>query len=370
MKKLSIVLDRLHHHGEDCIAIRFEKNYDLITEVKKIPGARFSKTNTCWYVTHSSTSLSSIVEALQHKASVDYSALQKNISQKRPSEALAINSKKNCPIEFTEQLDRMRYSDNTKRNYIYLFTQFINFFPTTAIGEISDDQVNQYMQYLLKVKKIASSTQNQAINAIKFYYEKVRKEQRKVYALERPLKESKLPTVLSEEEVIAILKTVDNLKHRAMLYLIYAAGLRRSELLNMKINAIDSKRMVINIRGAKGKKDRITLLSVKILELLRNYFVEYKPKTWLFEGLPGEPYSESSLQKIFMTALKKSKVRKEASLHTLRHSFATHLLESGTDIRYIQALLGHNSSKTTEIYTHLTRKAFDKIRSPLDNLEL
>ncbi|MEX2231580.1 MAG: tyrosine-type recombinase/integrase [Cyclobacteriaceae bacterium] len=155
-----------------------------------------------------------------------------------------------------------------------------------------------------------------------------------------------------------------------MLWLIYAAGLRRSELINLRVNDIDSKRMAIGIQGGKGKKDRITLLSEKVLGLLRTYFRQYKPKIWLFEGLPGKAYSASSLQKVFASALRKSGVRKEASLHTLRHSFATHLLENGTDIRYIQALLGHNSSKTTEIYTHVTTKAFEKIRSPLDNLDL
>lgn len=153
------------------------------------------------------------------------------------------------------------------------------------------------MQYLLDAKKVSSSTQNQAINAIKFYYEKVEKRERKVYALERPLKETKLPKILSEEEVMAILQSVDNLKHKAMLWLIYATGLRRSELINLTVNDIDSKRMVINILGAKGKKDRITLLSEKILVLLRRYFLEYKPKVWLFEGVSGEPYSVSSLQK-------------------------------------------------------------------------
>ncbi len=188
--------------------------------------------------------------------------------------------------------------------------------------------------------------------------------------LERPLKAQKLPTVLSEREVAAILKAIDNLKHRTMLQLIYAAGLRRSELVNLKTNDIDRQRKVINIRGAKGKKDRITLLSEKFIVLLEAYLREYAPKMWLFEGAGGEQYSASSLQKVFTAALQKSGVTKEATLHTLRHSFATHLLEKGTDLRYIQALLGHNSSKTTEIYTHVTTKGIDKITSPLDDLDL
>jgi integrase/recombinase XerD len=369
-QKPKIILEKLNHRDADCIGIRFEKDFSLISEVRQIPGIRFSKTNSCWYVPNNSGALNMILEKVSHKAWVDYSALRKNEAHPiRPFSKL-VTPTRACPAEYIEQLDRMRYSPNTKKNYVNLFSRFIKYFPEKDIDQISEDHINAYMKYLLATKKVSASTQNQAINAIKFYYERVKKEQRKVYALERPIKENKLPKVLSEEEVLLILKSVDNLKHKAMLWLIYAAGLRRSELIGLKVNDVDSKRMVINILGGKGKKDRITLLSEKVLNLLRTYFKEYKPKIWLFEGPPGEPYSASSLQKIFAVALKKSGVRKEASLHTLRHSFATHLLESGTDIRYIQALLGHNSSRTTEIYTHVTTKGFDKIRSPLDNLDI
>ena len=322
-----ITLENLHHHSEDCIAMRFEKNFDLIWEIKKIPGVKFSRTHVCWYVANSATILNVILDAMRNKALVDYSALQKPGFTVVQTPGKAIPAKRECPIEYGEQLDRMRYSENTKRTYTGLFTQFINYFPQTVIDEISDDQVNTFMQYLLATKKVASSTQNQAINAIKFYFERVKKQSRKVYALERPLKENKLPKVLSEEEVLAILKSVTNLKHKAMLWLIYAAGLRRSELIGLRVKDVDSKRMVINIIAGKGKKDRITLLSEKILILLRTYFKAYKPRVWLFEGAPGEPYSTTSLQNIFTKALQKSGVKKEASLHTLRHSFATHLLE-------------------------------------------
>lgn len=368
--KPKIVLESLHHRNEDCIAIRFDKDFDLNAAVRQIPQAKFSKTNSCWYVPDEPAALNMVLKALEDKAWVDYSRIRKSKSQSiRPTDKV-ITLKRECPVEYIEQLDRMRYSPNTKKTYEGLFRRFINHFPATDIDAISEDQVNVFMKHLLDTKKVSASTQNQTINAIKFYYERVKKQPRNVYALERPIKENKLPKILSEEEVLAILKSVGNLKHKAMLYLIYAAGLRRSELICLRINDVDSKRMVINILGGKGKKDRITLLSEKILNLLRTYFKEYKPKVWLFEGLPGEQYSTSSLQKIFTVALQKSGVRKKASLHTLRHSFATHLLEGGTDIRYIQALLGHNSSKTTEIYTHVTTKGFDKIRSPLDNLDI
>jgi len=176
---------------------------------------------------------------------------------------------------------------------------------------------------------------------------------------------------LSEAEVKNILSNVNNLKHKVILMTIYSAGLRISEAINLKIKDIDSNRMQIRVEQSKGKKDRYTLLSKKTLEMLRLYFKEYKPKEWLFEGAKeGTPYSAKSIQTIFTEATKLAGIKKRATVHTLRHSFATHLLENGTDLRYIQSLLGHESSKTTEIYTHITTKGFDQILSPLDKLDL
>ncbi|MDD3051023.1 MAG: tyrosine-type recombinase/integrase [Candidatus Cloacimonetes bacterium] len=205
---------------------------------------------------------------------------------------------------------------------------------------------------------------------VKFYYEKVLERPVEKYFVPRPRKEKKLPEVLSEEEVTKILKQISNLKHQCIIYLIYSAGLRLSEVVHLKIEDIHSDRKQIFIRSAKGNKDRYGILSETVLQLLRNYYKEYKPQLWLFEGQKREQYSRRSIQKIFKEALLLSGVKKNASIHTLRHSFATHLLEHGTDLRYIQELLGHKSSKTTEIYTHITASARGKIRSPLDNLEL
>ena len=208
------------------------------------------------------------------------------------------------------------------------------------------------------------------INSIKFYYERVFGGKRKIYLIERPRKENILPEVLSEEEVTAILKSISNLKHKSLIMTIYSGGLRISELINLKVKDIDSNRMQIRIQQSKGKKDRYTLLSKKTLITLRQYFAEYKPKVWLFEGESGGQYADSSIYNIFSKALKIAGITKKVSIHSLRHSFATHLLENGTDLRYIQSLLGHSSSKTTEIYTHITTKGFDQIKNPLDNLEI
>jgi integrase/recombinase XerD len=217
---------------------------------------------------------------------------------------------------------------------------------------------------------LSISYQNQAVNSIKFYFEQVLGQNRKFYVIDRPFKAKTLPEVLSESEVKSIIDGIENLKHKCIILLIYSAGLRISELINLKINNIDAKRNQINIKAAKGNKDRYTLLSEKLLTYLRKYFIAFKPKEYLFEGNSGHAYSARSIQMIFARACEKAKIKKKVTVHTLRHSFATHLLENGTDLRYIQTLLGHSSSKTTEIYTHITSKGMEHIKSPLDKLDI
>jgi site-specific recombinase XerD len=206
------------------------------------------------------------------------------------------------------------------------------------------------------------------INAIKFFYENLLSRPKEVYDLPRAKKPHQLPSVFSESEILSIINATDNLKHKTMLCLAYASGLRISEITNMKIRDIDSKRMVITIRQSKGRKDRQVMLSDKLLVMLRSYYKEYKPKKWLFEGQYGEQYSTRSISKV-MTACKiKAKVYKKGNIHALRHSFATHLLEAGTDLVSIKQLLGHSSLKTTLTYTHVSKKHISKIQSPLDRL--
>ncbi len=271
--------------------------------------------------------------------------------------------------KYLELLTLKRYSPRTISVYTHCFNLFLDYFKGRDINVVSKDEV---LQFLINEtnKGISPSFQNQLINAIKFYYEKVIGRKPEFYDLPRPKKEHKLPLVLSEEEVLSIFRQVDNVKHKCILFLLYSGGLRLSEITNLKIGDIDSKRNLIFIHGGKGKKDRTTLLSHTLLELLRSYYKEYRPKEYLFEGQGGGQYSPRSVQNIFKRALKSSGIKKPATVHTLRHSFATHLLERGTDLRYIQELLGHADSKTTEIYTHVTKRGLDKIVSPLDNLNV
>jgi site-specific recombinase XerD len=269
--------------------------------------------------------------------------------------------------KYRDLLIQKRYSRNTQKVYMKYFSDFCREFGPKNIDHLSKEKINAYICELIRERNISASQQNQRINAIKFYYEKVLGREKEYYELYRPHKEHKLPKVLSKKEVKRILRSCVNIKHKTILMLIYSAGLRRSELINLKISDIDSERMVINIRGAKGKKDRISLLSENMLILLRNYYKAYRPKEYLFEGQTGGKYSPTSIANILKKAAIKAGIRKTVTPHMLRHSFATHLLEQGTDLRYIQELLGHSSSKTTEIYTHVSKKAIDQIKNPVDD---
>ena len=266
-----------------------------------------------------------------------------------------------------ELLIQNRYSNNTQRIYCNYFKDYNSYFKDNDLDKLTTEQINNYILDLIQSKNISISQQNQRINAIKFYYEKILGRNKQYYALHRPNKEYKLPKVLSKNEVKKILDSCNNLKHYCILLLIYSAGLRRSELINLKVADINSERMIINIIGAKGKKDRISLLSDNTLRILRKYYKKYQPKEYLFEGAKGGKYSPTSVTKILKKATLKADLQKNVTPHMLRHSFATHLLEQGTDLRYIQELLGHNSSKTTEIYTHVSKKSLSKINNPVDD---
>ncbi|MDO9581435.1 MAG: site-specific integrase [FCB group bacterium] len=268
---------------------------------------------------------------------------------------------------FKELLILKRYSENTQNIYCNYFKDFQIYFNNDELEELSTEQINKYILNLIQSKSISISQQNQRINAIKFYYEKVLGKSKQYYKLHRPHKEHKLPKVLSKNEVKEILNSCNNIKHHCILILLYSAGLRRSELINLKVSDIDSERMVININGAKGNKDRVSLLSENTLRLLRKYYKEFKPEMYLFEGMNGGKYSPTSIAKVLKNAANKAGIQKNVTPHMLRHSFATHLLEQGTDLRYIQELLGHSSSKTTEIYTHVSNKAISKIKNPVDD---
>jgi site-specific recombinase XerD len=326
----------------------FKFNTEISKQLKQIPMCAWNSDKHCWEIPYSEKFLAEIkLIAANFVLNFIYHEEKKLKLMPRKSK-YDIKNYRECPLEYKNKLIELRYSKNTFDVYTDFFEEFINYYEDYALEDITEAMINDFQRYLVTERCVATATQNQAINAIKFYYERVLGNPRKVYNIERPIKEKYLPEVLSVEEVTAILKSITNLKHKALIMTIYSGGLRISELINLKVKEIDSDRMQIKVTQSKGKKDRYTLLSKKTLLILRQYFAEYKPKVWLFEGEGGGQYTDSSIYKIFKQALSNAKIKKNVSIHSLRHSFATHLLESGTDLRYIQSLLGHSSSKTTE----------------------
>lgn len=277
-----------------------------------------------------------------------------------------------CPLTYIEKLFLLNYSLSTIRSYHALLLRFLNAYKNKGLENIhafSEEEINTYHRSMVQAGTYSVSFINQSINAVKFYYQRaLLRHEVQLNQVERPEKPERLPQVLSKQDVLKILSVTENLKHRCMLQLLYAGGLRIGEVINLKLIDVQSERNLLLIRGGKGKKDRTTLLSQKLLESLRAYYKAYKPNVWLFEGQTGGQYTVESIRNVFRASKAKAGVKAPATPHTLRHSFATHLLEQGTDLRYIQVLLGHRSSKTTEIYTHITTHALDKIVSPLDNL--
>ena len=351
----------------------FNRNiYTLFSSLKNSTWDSFEK---AWVIDEASFPLENLLAHFKDKAEF--------IFQEKSLESAEYKKSMLRPIHFLEPLDELkkeaiqnficylnskRYSSNTIKVYSDSMSTFLRYFSMKDISDISnDDLIDFNNNYILK-NNFSSSFQNQVVNAVKLYFSAIQHKKIDVELIHRPRREKVLPNVLSKEEVKAILDAPYNLKHRAMLAMIYSCGLRRGELLSLTKFDIDSKRMVVIIRMAKGKKDRIVPLSPKILSLLRDYYKSYSPKEFLFEGQGGGKYSEKSLENVFKQSLFKANNKKPVTLHWLRHSYATHLLESGTDLRYIQDLLGHKSSKTTEIYTHVSTKNIQNIRSPFDDL--
>jgi integrase/recombinase XerD len=271
--------------------------------------------------------------------------------------------------KFKQWMRSKRYSESTISSYSETLKTFLIFYREKPVAAINNEDVIIYNnEYILK-NKLSASYQNQTVNAIKLFFMTVRETKIEVDKIHRPKRAKLLPNVLSKEEIKLILNAHSNIKHKMMLSLIYSCGLRCGELLALRPVHIDSKRNIVLLKNAKGNKDRIVPLSPKILDMLRQYYKVCKPTTYLFEGqTAGMSYDSRSLQLVLKQALQKAGITKPATLHWLRHSYATHLLESGTDLRYIQELLGHSCSKTTEIYTHVSTKSIQQIKSPFDDL--
>jgi integrase/recombinase XerD len=356
---------------------------ELIRRLKSHTTARWSNTLQGWYIPcsefHPEKFKHDFGEAYYLHAKSDHAALILGSIKCRRTANGKVRStgpfakkdpdKEERIRQFREWMVSKRYSDSTVKVYCECLKLFFGFFHEKKVEEIDNSDLVDFNNRYILANGYSETLQNQVVNALKLFYSRMEGVQLVVEQLERPRRSHALPNVLSKEEVAAILQSPVNIKHRAMLSLIYACGLRRSELLNLRLPDVDSKRGLLIIRQSKGNKDRIAPISQKIIGILREYYKCYRPSIWLFEGQNNhEQYSEASLAKVLKISCMKARITKPVTLHWLRHSYATHLLESGTDLRYIQELLGHKSSKTTEIYTHVSTKSLQNIKSPFDDL--
>ena len=369
----SITLKHLRINQKKCIGIQFSTNKIIQALVDNLPDISWSQEFSMHYVSNNKSNLELIFKTFQGIAWVNgnffFSEKIVNIDNpklnleryrnRRPKDGF-----KYCPEEYLLKLELKRYSDNTVRNYVSCFESFINYYYDEEPINLNEIDVRKYLQKLIQDEK-SNSYVNMAVNSIKFFYETVHGMPNRFYSIERPRKEKQLPEVLSKEEIIRIINHTNNIKHKCIIGLLYSSGLRRGELLSLNVTDIDSKRMVVKVSNGKGKKDRISILSPSILKDLQQYYKEYRPKKYLFEGQKGDKYSVTSVLNIISAAAKKAGIFKRVTPHMLRHSFATHLLENGTDIRHIQLLLGHSSTKTTEIYTHVANRSFMEIKDLL-----
>lgn len=363
---IEITIKSSTHKGRKVVLLKFAYHDYIISKLKSEGKARWSAGKKCWYYFEEDFNLQAFTKMLPEGTKTDLKNFEApKTSEKNHEDSSILGYIK----QFINWMEHKRYSESTIKTYSEVLKVFLQHFSGRDLKTINNDDVVKYVHQNIVKKGLSFSYQNQLVNALKLFFREVVKSEIVIDKLQRPRREHKLPNVLSKEEIKAIIEAPTNTKHRTMLSLIYACGLRRSEILNIKPRDIDSKRHLLIIRNAKGRKDRVVPISDKLINMLREYYKMYKPKTWLFEGQKaGEKYSEESLAQVLKKALYLCKISKPVTLHWLRHSYATHLLESGTDLRYIQELLGHKSSRTTEIYTHVTQRSLQQIRSPFDDL--
>lgn len=378
--KTKIIIERALPHSRKLLFIKCTPDKEVVSVITQLMDVSWSEEDKCWTIPNTTERFRHALRELRKVGFVDFNGIfNKDIG---PSLPLPAEVKKNTLPnnslneeqsellkKFEQWLLSKRYSPNTIKTYTEALITFLKYFHDKPIAEIGNDDVITFNNQYILSKKLSGSYQNQFVNAVKLAFRQVQEKRLDVELIHRPRNPNPLPNVLSKEEVKLILNSLQNTKHIAMLSLIYGCGLRSGELLNLKPEHIDVNRKLLIIKEAKGKKDRIAPLSNKLIEMLGLYLNSYKPTKYIFEGqVAGTPYDQRSLQQVLKQSLAKAGIKKPVTLHWLRHSYATHLLEAGTDLRYIQELLGHKSSKTTEIYTHVSTKSIQNIISPFDTL--
>jgi integrase/recombinase XerD len=380
--KPNIILSFAEHNQAPVVKVVFAFNQPIINKLKETTNARWSATQNCWHIDREEFKLNIFFENFRELAYIDYSALKaektkptETAPEKRYS-ALALKQQLSEEVkikidEFKSWMQQKRYSDNTVKTYIHQLEIFFGYFAQINPDDIRNTHITEFNTSFILKHNLSATFQNQTISALKKFFSFQLNNVLEYDFIERPIKSHTLPKVIDKKDLELIFASIKNEKHKLAFETIYAHGLRRGELLNLKLEHIDSKRGMISIINAKGKKDRMVPISKKWLEKARQYFIAYKPQVYLIEGqFKGKSISAESLQKVFEKTLEECKIKKPYTIHCLRHSFATHLLENGTNLRYIQELLGHKSSRTTEIYTHVSNNSLKNIKNPFDDMEI
>ena len=343
---------------KEVIFIHFENKMEYRVFLKQnIPSARWSPQNKAWFVADTSA-----FRKLFHLPAKLYLG----------KEALR-NIHPNNQTQFTDFINHLRlnaYSESTIKTYAIELAQWFYALDAVFAFQVTPEDIKSYLLYCINELHLSENQIHSRLNALKYYYEKVLHQEKFFFEIPRPKKKSTLPKVFSQKEIILLFEVTINPKHRMMLKLGYGLGLRVSEIAQLKVTSIDSSRMMVHIENAKGKKDRYVPLPESILLELRAYYIQYKPKVYLFEHNANDPISTRTIQAVFKNAMNKAQINKKVGIHGLRHSYATHLLEQGTDMSFIQKLLGHNHVKTTEVYAKVTNTFLSKVVSPLDTLYL
>ncbi len=395
IQKPGIVLSLIQHRNDKRIMLDFAYSSKLNNLVRKLKGCRWSQTLHCWHIPCLPDAVNQLRSAVKDIAPLDTSTLRQQLTILKTNPApAAAPIKKALPVaaivtkakaphpqlsnenqqaiaDLVAQLQLKAYSPSTIKTYRTEFGIFVQTIKSKPAKSITPDELKRYLLYCINELKLTENTIHSRLNALKFYYEQVLKREKFFFEIPRPKKQYLLPKLLNETEIRKLFNALSNKKHKAMLFTAYSAGLRVSEIVALKITDIDSRRMQILISQGKGKKDRYVNLSPVLLDILRNYVSSYQPKPnyYLFESATtGVAYPIRTVQQIFTNAKNQAGIKKEVGIHSLRHSFATHLLDKGTDIKYIKDLLGHFSIKTTERYLHVSTQQLVNIVSPFDDL--
>jgi len=373
-QKFTVILGELFHRNMDCFAIRFDYNDDLRLLVRSIPYVLWSARNRTFYIPKEKIKLHYLYKTLQKKGVyVDYSSVSDRRTNLVPKKKVSRVGRKISDIKkevirgFVSYLRGLRLSESTVKVYFTFVADFVEFTGEKALNDLTNTDVRLFVEQQVKYKKYAISTHRQLVSAIKHFGTFLPESNLEVEELIRPSKSTYLPAVLSKEEMIDLLRCTKNLKHRAVLALLYSAGLRIGEVLSLRLGEIDVDRRQVLIKNGKGRKDRVVILAESFIPLYENYYMTYQPKYFFIENPNGGVYSAGSIRKFLKVSARAAKIRKRVTPHTLRHSYATHLIENGVGLRHVQDLLGHSKPETTMIYTHVARKDLLRIESPLDS---